>query len=93
MKSLLDPTFKYVPSVETDIRKTFDRVRREISARDDDDDGPPLDRNSIWLECNGDLVDFSSVKVVHVRSSDFDAEIVEFVCPQCKHVHESLRFG
>ena len=29
MKSLLDPTFKYVPSVETDIRKTFARVRRE----------------------------------------------------------------
>ena len=29
MKSLLDPSFKYVPSVETDIRKTFARVRRE----------------------------------------------------------------
>src|SRR5205823_4174877 len=28
VKSLLDPTFKYVPSVETDIRKTFARVRR-----------------------------------------------------------------
>lgn len=30
LKSLLDPTFKYVPSVETDIRKTFARVRREV---------------------------------------------------------------
>jgi hypothetical protein len=29
VKSLLDPTFKYVPSTETDIRKTFARVRRE----------------------------------------------------------------
>ena len=29
MKSILDPTFKYTPSVETDIRKTFARVRRE----------------------------------------------------------------
>ena len=29
MKSLLDPSFKYVPSVETDIRKTFARIRRE----------------------------------------------------------------
>jgi hypothetical protein len=29
VKSLLDPSFKYVPSVETDIRKTFARVRRE----------------------------------------------------------------
>ena len=29
MKSLLDPTFKYIPSTETDIRKTFARVRRQ----------------------------------------------------------------
>jgi hypothetical protein len=29
VKSLLDPTFKYVPSAETDIRKTFARIRRE----------------------------------------------------------------
>jgi hypothetical protein len=30
MKSILDPTFRYVPSVETDLKKTFSRVRREI---------------------------------------------------------------
>ncbi len=29
MKSILDPSFKYVPSVSTDLRKTFERVRRE----------------------------------------------------------------
>ena len=29
MKSILDPTFRYTPSVETDIRKTFARIRRE----------------------------------------------------------------
>lgn len=29
MKSILDPSFKYVPSVDTDLRKTFARVRRE----------------------------------------------------------------
>jgi hypothetical protein len=32
MKSILDPTFRYVPSVETDLRKTFARVRREMRA-------------------------------------------------------------
>jgi head-tail adaptor len=32
MKSILDPTFRYVPSVETDVRKTFARVRREQRA-------------------------------------------------------------
>lgn len=32
MKSILDPTFRYTPSVETDVRKTFARVRREQRA-------------------------------------------------------------
>jgi hypothetical protein len=29
VKSILDPAFRYVPSHETDIRKTFERIRRE----------------------------------------------------------------
>ena len=29
MKSILDPQFHYTPSVETDLRKTFARIRRE----------------------------------------------------------------
>jgi len=31
MKSILDPSFRYTKSVETDLRKTFARVRRELS--------------------------------------------------------------
>ena len=30
MKSLLDPSFRYVASADTDLRKTFERVRREM---------------------------------------------------------------
>jgi hypothetical protein len=30
MKSILDPSFRYTPSVETDLRKTFARIRREL---------------------------------------------------------------
>jgi hypothetical protein len=42
MKSLLDPSFNYVPSIRTDLRKTFARSRREqrtsgaLSARGQD---------------------------------------------------------
>ena len=36
MKWILDPSFRYTPSHQTDIRKTFERVRRthETDARD-----------------------------------------------------------
>jgi hypothetical protein len=30
MKSILDPTFRYTNSLETDLRKTFARIRREL---------------------------------------------------------------
>jgi hypothetical protein len=30
MKSILDPSFRYTKSVETDLRETFARVRREL---------------------------------------------------------------
>ena len=29
MKSILDRSFRYTPSIETDLRKTFARIRRE----------------------------------------------------------------
>ena len=30
MKSILDPSFRYTNSVDTDLRKTFAKVRREL---------------------------------------------------------------
>lgn len=41
MKSVLDPSFKYTRSIETNLRKTFKRVRREQSAA-----GPRKEANS-----------------------------------------------
>lgn len=34
MKSILDRSFQYTPSAQTDLRKTFARIRRELRARD-----------------------------------------------------------
>lgn len=31
-KSILDPKFKYVPSYETDIRRTFEKFKRKEKA-------------------------------------------------------------
>jgi DNA-binding NarL/FixJ family response regulator len=33
MKSILDPSFRYTPSFETDVRKTFERIRRKQDAQ------------------------------------------------------------
>jgi hypothetical protein len=30
MKSILDPSFRYIPSSQTDLRKTFARERRRL---------------------------------------------------------------
>lgn len=34
MKSILDPTFKYVPSSKTNISKTFAKIRKELQVKD-----------------------------------------------------------
>jgi hypothetical protein len=92
MKSILDPDFEYTPSVATDIRATFERVWRELDTRDQSHASPGDDCESLWLECNGDLVDSCSVKVLRVRKFPLGFEMLEFVCPRCKQRHESLQF-
>ena len=91
MKSILDPDFDYTPSAETDVRATFERVWRELDIRDKSPASSIDDCNSIWLECNGELVDSCSVKVLRVRRSTLGFEMLEFICPRCKQRHESLQ--
>jgi hypothetical protein len=92
MKSILDPSFDYTPSVDTDIRRTFERVWRELGVREDADGDLDAERSSFWLECNGELVDAASVAIVGTRTSALGIEMAEFVCPRCKKLHESLTF-
>jgi hypothetical protein len=46
MKSILDPSFRYVPSHATDVRKTFERIVRERQAAQSPEAGTvvPLNR-------------------------------------------------
>ncbi|HKN10029.1 MAG TPA: hypothetical protein VJ376_11180 [Pseudomonadota bacterium] len=74
--------------METDMRRTFERVWSQLEQQDTD-----AEPKSLWLECNGELVDFGSVKMLSVRRSTLGIEMVQFVCPQCKQRHESLQFG
>jgi hypothetical protein len=107
MRSILDPGFRYTPSVATDIRKTFERVsrelgackyqQRELPARGSDAREPlPLaaanDGEGVLLECDGDLVDVSAIKYLGLRRAAGRFEMLVFVCPRCNAQHESLRF-
>ena len=50
MKSILDPSFRYTSSVETDLRKTFAKVRRALRVTDD----PNVFANSgVWIIFDG----------------------------------------
>ena len=92
MKSILDPSFEYTPSYETDIQQTFARVWRELGDREVSRVDVDAERDSLWLECDGALVEAGSVDIVRVRTSPLGIEMVEFVCPHCNQRHESLTF-
>ncbi len=47
MKSVLDPTFRYTPSIHTDLRKTFARLKREARAQATQRDEPRPPANNI----------------------------------------------
>jgi len=64
MKSILDPYFDYAPSVETNIRATFERAWRELDIRNR----------------NGELVDSCSVKVLRDRKSSFHPSATKRSC-------------
>jgi hypothetical protein len=40
MKHILDSAFQYRPSFDTDVRKTFEKVRRQQQAREREQDKP-----------------------------------------------------
>jgi hypothetical protein len=50
------------------------------------------DCDSVLLECNGELLDVNSVKLLRVRKSACGFETLLFTCPRCSEAHESIRF-
>ena len=92
MKSILDPSFHYTSSVQTDVRQTFHRIWRELRARERADANSELGESKVWLECNSELVDIGSVASVGIREPVPGIELVKFLCPRCRQRHESLRF-
>jgi len=89
MRSMPDSAFDDMQGL--DIMQDFERIWLELGARDGSEPGAETDRDSIWLECNGELMDVASVKLVGVRKTPGGFETLLFMCPRCSEPHESLR--
>ena len=85
MRSMPDSEFDDMHGV--DVLQDFDPVSFEADSEENE-----ADRDSVWLECNGELLDVGSVRLVGVRKSACGLETLLFICPRCNEPHESVRF-
>ena len=90
MRSMLDSEFDDMHGLEA-----FQGVEpfcREVDARETSE-AESSDGDSVWLECNGELVDVGLVKLLGVRKSACGFETLLFICPRCSEPHDSVRLG
>ena len=91
MKSILDPSFHYTRSTETDLEKTFERMWRELDEREKAESVSGFAYSKVRLECNDEIVDIGAVELIGLRDSVVGIELIQFVCPRCARRHESPR--
>ena len=75
-----------------DVLQDFEPVLLELDAREMSEGANEADRDSVWLECSGEVLDATSVNPVEVRNSACGFETLVFICPRCNETHESVRF-
>jgi hypothetical protein len=90
MRSMTDSAFDDVYGV--DILEDFEAGWRELDAAETSEEANETDRDSVWLECDGELIDAASVKLIGVRESARGFKTLLFTCPRCNETHESIRF-
>jgi hypothetical protein len=90
MRSMPDADFDDMDGVE--VRHDFDSVYLQCDSEGALDAENEADPDSVWLECNGELLDVGLVKSCAVRKSACGFETLLFVCPRCNEPHESVRF-
>ena len=79
MKSILDPTFEYTPSAETDVRKTFARVWRQMRARERLQGSSGFGLNARSAEPDPKPANLGAVDAVVIRESVPGMSLVTFV--------------
>jgi hypothetical protein len=90
MRSVPDVDFDDMRGV--DVLHDFDSAYFQGRIEDASDTGDEPEGDSVWLECNGELLNVGALELVSVRKSACGFETLLFVCPRCKEPHESVRF-
>jgi hypothetical protein len=83
MKSILDPSFQYTSSLDTDLKKTFQRVWRELYERSNTKPNSDFGQSKVEVKCNGELADIGAVGGKDVA----DLVRTVYVCPRCDQRH------
>ena len=70
----------------------FEHLWRQVDKREKRETNSDPAQRKVRLDCTGELIDLSSIDLVVVRSSEAGVELIEFLCPRCERLHESLPF-
>ena len=92
MKSIVNPSFRYTASLDTDLEKTFERIWRELEEREKAQPNSEGGQTGLRLECNGEIIDIGLVDRIGIQDSVPGMQSITFVCPRCGRAHGSLRF-
>ena len=79
MKSILDPSFRYTPSGQTDVRKTFARILQELRERKQAGANFEPGRAMAGAELDGRSIGASLADTVTIRESAPGVELVTFL--------------
>ena len=90
MRSINDSAFDDVHGV--DVAEGLETAWDKAGAEQMSEAGNEPYGDSVWLECNGELLDVGSVRLMGVRKSACGFRRLLFICPQCNEPHESVRF-
>ena len=90
MRSTPDCTFDDMTGV--DVLRDFDYLCSHFDVLDTPEVASEAERESVWLECNNELVDAASVKLLTVQKAACGFDTLVFICPRCNEPHESVPF-
>jgi hypothetical protein len=91
MKTSRNASFKPAVPLTTDLHAYFENLWHQVDRSELGEEGGGIG-GTVRLECTGELVAADSLGLAVVRRTA-GGEHIEFVCPRCNALHESLCVG